>query len=58
MVDRMAERVGRFTGKIGHNFLWLVTRAREEVEDIWAEAQALRRRQRPEAADTSDEASP
>jgi hypothetical protein len=58
LVDRMAERVGHYTGMIGHNLLWLVTRAREEAEDIWAEAQALRRQHHPEAADTSEEGSP
>ena len=58
LVDRMAERVGHYTGMIGHNLLWLVTRAREEAQDIWAEAQALRRQNCPEAADTSEAGSP
>jgi hypothetical protein len=58
LVDRLAERVGHYTGQVGHGLLWLVTRAREEAEDIWAEAQALRRQNHPDAADTSDEASP
>jgi hypothetical protein len=43
MVDRMAERVGHYASVLGHKVLWLAARAREEAEDIWAEAQAVRR---------------
>ncbi len=43
MVDRFAERVGHYTGQLGHGLLRLAARAREEAEDIWADAQAVRR---------------
>jgi hypothetical protein len=42
-VDRMAERVGHYASVIGQKLAWLAARAREEAEDIWAEAQAIRR---------------
>ncbi len=45
LVDQFAERVGYYTGVLGHQLLRLVARAREEAEDIWAEAQNLRRGQ-------------
>jgi hypothetical protein len=45
LVDRMAECLGHFSAVIGHKIRWLAVRAREEAEDIWAEAQALRRKQ-------------
>jgi hypothetical protein len=44
MVDRMGERIGHYTTVAGHGILWFAARAREEVEDIWAEAQHIRRR--------------
>ena len=43
MVDHMAERVGHYAGVVGHQVLWFLARAREEAEDIWAEAQSVRR---------------
>ena len=43
MVDRMADRVGEFTSYLGRKILQLGARAREEAEDIWAEAQSIRR---------------
>jgi hypothetical protein len=46
MVDRMAERLGHYAGILGHKIMWLAARAREEAEDIWAEAQALRHGQK------------
>jgi hypothetical protein len=45
IVDHLAERIGHYAGLFGHKILWLAARAREEAEDIWAEAQALRRGQ-------------
>jgi hypothetical protein len=47
MVDRVTERVGHYAGIIGHEILRFAARAREEAEDIWAEAQSLRRGERP-----------
>ncbi len=44
MVDRLGEQVGHYVSVIGHNVLKWVSRAREEAEDIWAEAQAIRQR--------------
>jgi hypothetical protein len=41
-VDRMAERIGHYAGAVGRAALWLFARAREEAEDIWAEAQSIR----------------
>lgn len=46
MVDRLGEQIGHYVSVFGHNVLKWVARAREEAEDIWAEAQALRERQR------------
>jgi hypothetical protein len=42
MVDRLGEQVGRCVSSLGHSILKWVARAREEVDDIWAEAQSLR----------------
>jgi hypothetical protein len=55
MVDRMAERIGHYAGVVGHKFLWLVARAREEAEDIWAEAQELRRQKRQPSAGPAED---
>lgn len=46
-VDRIGVRVGEATAFLGHQLLRLSARVREEAEDIWAEAQNLRRGQRP-----------
>lgn len=46
MVDRVGEQIGHYVSIFGHNVLKWVARAREEAEDIWAEAQAIRERQR------------
>jgi hypothetical protein len=46
MVDRLGEQIGHYVSVIGHNVLKWAARAREEAEDIWAEAQAIRERQR------------
>ncbi len=45
LVDRLGERLGRFFGASGHQLRKATARAREEAEDIWAEAQAIRRRE-------------
>jgi hypothetical protein len=44
MVDRIAERIGHYAQVFGHEVLRLGARAREEAEDIWAEAQHIRQR--------------
>jgi hypothetical protein len=46
LADRLGEQVGHYVSLFGHSVLKWVARAREEAEDIWAEAQALRERQR------------
>ena len=48
MVDWLGQRVGHYTSVAGYYLLWMASRAREEAEDIWAEAQTIRRgRQSP-----------
>ena len=42
IVDQLAERLGRFAVKTGQRLQKWTARAREEAEDIWAEAQHLR----------------
>jgi hypothetical protein len=43
LVDQLAERLAKFTSGFGRKILRLGARAREEAEDIWAEAQNIRR---------------
>jgi hypothetical protein len=43
IVDHLAPMVGRLAALAGLQILKLAARAREEAEDIWAEAQSLRR---------------
>jgi len=43
MVDRLADSIGSYARRIGHQVLRLAARAREEAEDIWAEARERRR---------------
>jgi len=42
-VDQAGERVGQFAALFGRRLQVLAARAREEAEDIWAEAQSMRR---------------
>jgi hypothetical protein len=42
-IDRSAAAVGTWLARINREFLKNYARAREELEDIWAEAQDLRR---------------
>lgn len=44
MVDRLAENVGSFFQRLGQQVVRLGARAREEAEDIWAEADSIRQR--------------
>jgi hypothetical protein len=53
LVDRWGEQIGQYASSIGHGILKLFSRAREEAEDIWAEAQALAHR--PRSADQSED---
>ncbi len=43
MVDRAGERVGYFASMATQRVRVAAARAREEVEDMWAEAQSVRR---------------
>jgi pyruvate/2-oxoglutarate dehydrogenase complex dihydrolipoamide acyltransferase (E2) component len=45
LVDRMGESVGRFASLAGLRILKVAALAREEAEDVWAEAQSRRRAQ-------------
>jgi hypothetical protein len=42
LVDRFGERAGSWLSHVGRDAERLLARAREEAEDIWAEAQSLR----------------
>ncbi len=44
LVDRLGERVGYFASLLNQRARWAAARAREEAEDIWAEAQSIRRK--------------
>jgi hypothetical protein len=46
MLDQMGQRVGQLLLLAGHRLQRWTARAREEAEDIWAEAASLRARQR------------
>jgi hypothetical protein len=41
-VDRLGEQIGRFATLIGREVLRATARAREELEDMVAEAQSIR----------------
>ncbi len=41
-VDQAGERVDQFAASLGRRLQVFAARAREEAEDIWAEAQSLR----------------
>jgi hypothetical protein len=47
IVDRLAVRVGNFTSVWGRRLLRVTSRIREEAQDIWAEAQSIRRGDQP-----------
>jgi len=43
MVDQMGQRISQYTTTAGLQLQRVVARAREEAEDMWAEAQNIRR---------------
>jgi len=47
VVDRVAAQVAQWTSSFGRTLLRLGARAREEAEDMWAEAQHIRHGGRP-----------
>jgi hypothetical protein len=50
-VDRAAERIGFYASKAWREARRLGSRAREEAEDMWVEAQLLRRGKSPDGDD-------
>ena len=44
MVDWLGDRARHYTSVAGYYVLWAASRVREEAEDIWAEAQTMRRK--------------
>ena len=46
VVDRMGRRLGQFASLAALRMLQAAARAREEAEDVWAEAQSIRRGER------------
>ena len=53
MVDRFTNWVGRGAANLGLAILRLASRAREEAEDMWVEAEAISRRGQPPASGSS-----
>ncbi len=47
LVNQIGERLGHFATLVSQRAQWAIARAREEAEDIWAEAQELRRNKGP-----------
>ena len=47
LADHLGDRVGHFASLIGYKIMQWTARAREELEDIWAEAQRIRRGNKP-----------
>ena len=43
VVDRIAQGIGRFAALAGLRILKIAALTREEAEDMWAEAQSIRR---------------
>lgn len=48
LVDQWGERVGKFLSGAGYQLRKTAARAREEAEDIWAEAQTIRHSSHPQ----------
>jgi hypothetical protein len=47
IVDRLAARAAEVTSVWGRRLLRAASRIREEAEDVWAEAQSIRRGEQP-----------
>jgi hypothetical protein len=47
LADRMGQRIGYVTTLVGLRIRKTAARAREEADDMWAEAQSIRRRDEP-----------
>lgn len=46
LMDQFGERLGYFAAMLSRRTRWIVARTCEEAEDIWAEAQNIRRNKR------------
>ncbi len=46
LVDRMGQRLGQVASLLALRLLKAAARVREEAEDVWAEAQSIRRGER------------
>jgi hypothetical protein len=55
VVDRAGERVGQLATQLGFRLRQALARAREEAEDMWAEAQSLRHNGRSHAPPAGDD---
>jgi hypothetical protein len=47
MVDKIATGVSDFTSRWGRRVMRLLSRVKEEAEDMWGEAQSIRRGDQP-----------
>jgi hypothetical protein len=47
IVDRLAARASELTSVWGRRLMRAAARIREEAEDVWAEAQSIRRGEQP-----------
>jgi len=43
LVDQLGKRLSHYTSVLGYYVLRFASRVREEAEDMWAEAQSIRR---------------
>ncbi|HTI13517.1 MAG TPA: hypothetical protein VL461_02960 [Dictyobacter sp.] len=43
LVDRVGQNVGSWSGDASHRMQWMFARVREDLEDMWVEAQHMRR---------------
>jgi len=50
LVDRWGQQIGQWASSFGRSILQWAARTREEAEDIWAEAQSIRRGGKPPEA--------
>jgi hypothetical protein len=50
MADQLGERVAYYATLVGFKLLKFAARIREEAQDIWAEAQSIRRGGQPPEA--------
>jgi hypothetical protein len=54
LADRLAERIGHYASIFGFKLMQFAARAKEEAEDIWAEAQSIRRGNQTQSSQPSE----